>query len=138
MKNLMEGIRSFSNRLAQMQTETSPCYGRIPNFTYQEFLTDKHLEDDPKDVEMVYDEISALFNGMPDWRNPRTMLNAIPPASEPALVTSFFADKVNANFAHDEYAGLLASAELEVVKYMADLVGWDWLTERVPKNWALV
>ena len=126
IERLLTGIAYMGKLLSKMHSDSSPCYGSPVDVNYYEYLSNRNLSDDPMGSEEVYAYVAELFNGMPDWRSPRTMLNVIPPASEPSLVAGFMADRVNANISHDEYTGMLAISELEVVKYMAELVHWDW------------
>lgn len=126
VERLIKDIHYFGQILSNMHSESASCYGSPFNINYYEYLAERNLSDEPMNAKAVYDYIAELFNGMPDWRSPKTMLNVIPPASEPSLVAGFMAERVNANISHDEYSGMLAISELEVVKYMAELVHWDW------------
>ena len=98
----------------------------IYSFSYYEYLKEKSLNEEGKSFEEITNELIPLFEGLPNWNNPETLLNVIPPANIPALATTLFTKMYNANFSQDKYTGLLLASELETIKYMSDLIGWDW------------
>lgn len=126
LKNIIYGIDYCGKKLIELQSEEKPYYGVLRPFNYADFLSNKTLNYDYENENQVYDYIMNLFNGMPNWKSPKTLLNIIPPASDVSVVSSMMVDRANANISHDEYAGYIATAELEVIKYISDLVGWNW------------
>lgn len=96
------------------------------NFEYFDYLKDKKLNVKPQSENKVFEEIAFLFQNIPNWGNPGTMLNIIPPINIASLAVSSYASLFNPNFSQDRYAGLLLTTELEVVKYISDLVEWEW------------
>jgi len=96
------------------------------DFKYFDYLKDKKLNFKPQSETKVFEEIALLFQNIPNWGNPGTMLNIIPPINIASLAVSSYASLFNPNFSQDRYAGLLLTTELEVVKYMSDLVEWEW------------
>lgn len=70
--------------------------------------------------------IAPLFQNLPNWSNPGTMINVIPSVNLVGLACSAYSSMYNPNFVQDTFCGLLITAELEVVKYISDLVGWNW------------
>lgn len=55
-----------------------------------------------------------------------TMINVIPPVNFASLAGVCFTNIFNPNFAEDHYCGKLLTAELEVTKYLSDLLQWEW------------
>lgn len=100
--------------------------GSIFSFKYYDFLKDKTLNKEGISFTSIAEELVPLFEGLPNWNNPETLLNVIPPPNIPALAVTLYAKMHNANFSQDKYTGLLLASELEVVKYLSDLIGWDW------------
>ena len=100
--------------------------GSIYSFNYFDYLNGKKLNEEGMDFEDIAKDLVPLFEGIPNWNNPETLLNVIPPPNIPALATSLYTKMFNANFSQDKYTGLLLARELEVVKYLSDLIGWDW------------
>lgn len=96
------------------------------DFQYYEYLKNKELNYKSLSADRVFKEISFLFQNIPNWANPGTMLNIIPNVNVAALAAASYASLYNPNFSQDRYAGLLLAAELEVVKYISDITGWDW------------
>lgn len=107
-------------------TATNFSDGSIFSFNYYDFLKDKTLNKEGIDFTSIAEELIPLFEGLPNWNNPETLLNVIPPPNIPALAVTLYAKMHNANFSQDKYTGLLLASELEVVKYLSDLIGWDW------------
>ena len=111
---------------ARRATEVMPNVGSIYSFNYYDYLKDKTLNEDGMDFSAIVEELVPLFEGLPNWNNPETLLNVIPPPNIPALAVTLYTKMFNANISQDKYAGLLLTSELEVVKYLSDLIGWDW------------
>lgn len=107
-------------------TEAMPNVTSIYSFNYYDYLKDKTLNEDGMDFSAIAEELVPLFEGLPNWNNPETLLNVIPPPNIPALAVTLYTKMFNANISQDKYAGLLLTSELEVVKYLSDLIGWDW------------
>lgn len=107
-------------------TATNPSDGSIFSFNYYDFLKGKTLNEEGIDFTSIAEELVPMFEGLPNWNNPETLLNVIPPPNIPALAVTLYAKMHNANFSQDKYTGLLLASELEVVKYLSDLIGWDW------------
>lgn len=98
----------------------------VERFSYFKYLENKQLNAEPENVENVFADIVKLFRGLPIWSHPGTMLNVIPPANLPAVAMNAYLSMYNPNLSQDRYSGLLLTAELEAVKYMNDLIGWNW------------
>lgn len=96
------------------------------DFQYYDYLKNKELNNKPLSANKVFEDISSLFQNIPNWANPGTMLNIIPNVNIAALAAATYASLYNANFSQDRYSGLLLAAELEVVKYISDIAGWNW------------
>ncbi len=69
--------------------------------------------------------IPALFRGVSRWHSPRTMYNVAPPPILPTVVGKVFTSLYNPNLALDTAAGKSLLTEQEVIKAIADYIGWD-------------
>ena len=129
-KNNIDKVIEYMNKL---NSEIKPYY----NFGYPFFkgdyqlnfkkqLENKELNYEPMKEDDVFKYIAPYFENIPNWNNPGTMINVIPPVNLISLATTNIANMYNPNFAQDTYAGKLISAELEVSKYLSKLVGWDY------------
>ncbi|MCI9439615.1 MAG: hypothetical protein HFH85_21175 [Lachnospiraceae bacterium] len=98
--------------------------GEFPH-KLQEFLREKELLFGERSPEDVLVEMSEYFRGTTRWHHPYVMNNIKTPVNLPALAVAFNAMLLDPNLAGDTNCGQIAFAELEVVKYMAKLVGWD-------------
>ena len=93
---------------------------------FYNFLKNKTLNLQPEPVESTFADLALLVQNLPNWLNPGTMINVIPPVNLAALVASNTIRGLNSNFAQDTYAGALITSELEVSKYISDLIKWNW------------
>lgn len=123
-EEVLEKIRSIES--LKLKADQSKTESSIYSFNYFDYLKDKTLNEEGMDFEEIAKELVPLFEGLPNWNNPETLLNVIPPANIPALATTLYTKMFNPNFSQDKYTGLLLASELEVVKYLSDLIGWDW------------
>lgn len=103
-----------------------PYFKGTYDINFYEYLKKCQLENNGINDRGLMKYMSNLFQNIPNWKNPGTMINIIPPVNLDALAVSTMASMYNANFAQDTYAGYLIASELEVVKYISDLVDWDW------------
>jgi len=123
---LIKFIKNINKHVLLYFSPKYPFFSGNFEFKYHEYLKKRTLNSKSLSVDAVFKDISFLFQNLPNWGNPGTMLNVIPPVNIASLVASFYAGLYNPNFSQDRYSGLLLTSELEVVKYISDLVGWDW------------
>ena len=128
MESVTEDVLAKIKRLENLKIAAEHDRNRsfIYSFNYFEYLNGKHLNEEGMNFEEIAKALVTLFEGLPNWNNPETLLNVIPPPDIPALATTLYTKMFNANFSQDKYAGLLLATELEVVKYLSELIGWDW------------
>lgn len=93
---------------------------------YIDYLTDRNLNDAPISASESLEYMSSFFQNVPNWNNPGTMINVIPPSNLVSIVSSFFSTLYGSNMAQDTYAGNVIYSEFEVTKYISDLLAWDW------------
>lgn len=96
------------------------------SINYHQVLKSSLLSADGDSPALVLKNVAAMTAGLPIWNHPGTMLNVIPPVNLPSAAAGAFCDILNANFSQGHYSGNLALAERKVVKYLSDLVGWNW------------
>lgn len=102
---------------------------RIPGVVsekYEAYLKKALIPKMNQDPKKVMKDISSLFHGAVRWHHPGTMINITPPPLIPAIAATTMTMLFNPNLAIDVSCGGLSVAELEVVKHIATLVGWDW------------
>ncbi len=100
------------------------------NLNYMKYIEDKKLNYNSMSPKEVFKELSHLYKCIPNWNNPGTMINVIPPTNLLTVATNAYTNLFNPNFAQDTYAGYLIASEFEVVKYMSDLMNWDYKKSR--------
>lgn len=123
---LIKHLLKIDDKVSEYYEQDKPFLKGDFGFRYYDYLKDRKLNYKPLSTDKVFDDISLLFQNVPVWNNSGTMLNIIPHVNIAALAVASYASLFNANFSQDRYAGLLLTAELEVVKYISELVGWDW------------
>ena len=125
-ERLVELIRILDQKVAPFFNPAKPFFKGSYEFSYYEYLKQCKLNYNSADPEEVLEYISPLFQNLPNWNNPGTMINVIPPVNLVGLAGSAYSSMYNPNFVQDTFCGLLILAELEVTKYISELVGWDW------------
>ncbi len=103
-----------------------PFFKGNHKLTYKNYLEKCNLNYKPMTPEETFKYLSPLYQNIPNWNNPGTMINVIPPVNIVSMASASLSCFYNPNFAQDTYAGFLITAELEVTKYISDLIGWDW------------
>lgn len=125
--NLLKDYMSFlDNELNNYYNFGKPFFKGSYELNYGKFLQNKKLNKNPKEPEEVLKYIAPYFENIPNYNNPGTMINVIPPVNLVSLSTTSIMNLYNPNFAQDTYAGMLIKSELEVCKYISDLVGWEY------------
>lgn len=80
----------------------------------------------PLTAKQTFEYLASYFQNVIDYNNPGTMINVIPSVNLVSMASASLAETFNQNFAQDTYSGNLILSELEVTKYMSDIIGWDW------------
>jgi len=123
---LKKYMNKFNKKLSKYYNFGYPFFkGKYKN-NYGKFLKEKKLNLETMKPEKVLEYMTSYFQDIPNYNNPGTMINVIPPVNLVALSVSNVMNIYNPNFAQDTYAGQLINAELEVSKYLSDLIGWDY------------
>ena len=118
--------KELDERLSQLHDYQHPLTSGTYSIDVFHYLEDKKLNTEAMSPEAVMDYMMYYFNNLPDWSYPGTMINVIPSVNVLSAAVSGIAEFFNPNCAQDTYSGNLLLAELEVIKYMSDLIGWDW------------
>ena len=124
---LKEYLDIINDSLKENYDFGKPFFKYDNKVNFYQFLKEKNLNLNPLSPEETFSYISNYFKNLPNWINPGTMINVIPPVNLISLAASSVANMYNPNLAQDTYSGLIILSELEVVKYLSELVGWDWL-----------
>lgn len=103
-----------------------PFFKGNSKLKYIDYLQMCKLNENPLTPEETFEYISPLYQNLPNWNNPGTMINVIPPVNLVSMASMSFTSALNPNFAQDTYSGFLIAAELEVSKYISELISWDW------------
>lgn len=119
-------MNELDNELKQYYNFGNPFFKGEDNLIFFEILKEKELNYESLNSKEVFKYIAPYFQNIPNWNNPGTMINIIPPVNLISLAALNIANAYNPNLAQDTYSGLLISSELEVSKYLSTLIGWDW------------
>ena len=68
------------------------------DLNYQDYIKDKKLNYNSKKPEDVFEEISYLYQCIPNWNNPSTMINVIPPVNLLSTATVAYTNLFITNF----------------------------------------
>lgn len=124
-----EYILKYFNLLSDLirkKTDLNSPYiqGTFP-LGVKDFLDNKRLNLEERTPENTLLEMSEYFSGTARWHHPYIMNNIKTPVNLPALAVAFNAMLIDPNLAGDTNCGQIAYTELEVVKYISTLIGWD-------------
>ena len=113
-------------RLSQLHDYDHPLVSGTYSVDVYNYLKERTLNQEPMAPDDVLDYMMYYFNNLPDWSYPGAMINVIPSVNLVSAAVSGIAELFNPNCAQDTDSGNLLLAELEVIKYMTDQIGWDW------------
>lgn len=123
---VVEYMTNLNENLKNVYNFEFPFFKGNYERNFGEYLKNKELNYNSMDPNRVFKYIAPYFENIPNWSNPGTMINVIPPVNLTSLAATNIANMYNPNFAQDTYSGMLITAEMEVAKYLSDLLGWDW------------
>lgn len=123
---LVKLIKQYEKAIDKYTNYGKPFFKGQNSFKYIKYIQDCELNYEQMSPEEVFEYISPLYQNLPNWINPGTMINVIPPVNLASLAGTCFTNIFNPNFAEDHYSGKLLASELEVSKYLSQLIGWDW------------
>lgn len=126
LEQLVNYMMMLDNNLKKYYNFGKPFFKGDYKLKYKDFLEDRNLNTKSMSSKEIFEYIAPYFKNIPNWNNPGTMINVIPPVNLISLATSNVANMYNPNFAQDTYAGMLIASEMEVSKYLSQLVGWNW------------
>lgn len=126
VEQLLEYISILETYVKKYYNFGKPFFRGKHKLIYKDYLKNCNLNYESMTPQETFKYISPLYQNIPNWNNPGTMINVIPPVNIVSMASVSLSGLYNPNFAQDTYAGLLITAELEVVKYISDLIGWDW------------
>ncbi len=121
--NYIDSLHQKVNK--NVDVDLSRVNGKM-DFKYKSELEKSNIPVSSQNEEDVLNDMSKLFNGAVRWNHDKTMINITPPPTILSVATSTYINLYNPNFAQDQVTGGLAKAELLVIKYLSDLIGWDW------------
>lgn len=125
----IDRLNSLVLSLEETLIKHSKSFGSIlrlgGNENYGEYLKNRSLPEEGVPWNGFSEEFISMFDQSVIWQSPSTMLNITPPPNMASLACSFLASLFNPNFGTDESSGMLMASELIVIRYLAELVGWD-------------
>lgn len=117
---------SLDSKISKIHDYEHPLVSGNYTLDFFKELDGRSLNEEPMAPEEVLDYMTYYFGNLPDWSHPGAMINVIPSVNLVSAAVSGIAELFNPNCAQDTYSGNLLLAELEVVKYISELLGWDW------------
>lgn len=126
LDNFASKLKLLDKNIGDIYNFNYPYFKGDYNINFYEYLKNCKLQEIGLDDDETMKYLSKMFQNVPNWKNPGTMINIIPPVNLDALAASTLSSMYNSNFAQDTYAGYLIVSELEVVKYISDLIKWNW------------
>ncbi len=100
--------------------------GRTDSVSYYDRVKESVIPETGRDNDAMIRELLFYFQGLIKWNSPGVMINITPPPLTLSVAAASCASLFNPNLAMDVPSGNLAFAELEVIKMLSDLAGWDF------------
>lgn len=125
-KKLSNYIEKLDESVEKYKNYGKPFLKGKYDYEYAKILEKKELNKKSMTAKETFDYMADYFQNVVDFNNPGTMINVIPSVNLVSMATTAYAETFNQNFAQDTYSGNLIAAELEVTKYMSDIIGWNW------------
>lgn len=114
------------NSLKPFQTNSPAFLGNDAGLTLtKDSFRHTKLQHRGKPLNEITGEITAMFQGLPNWGHPLNMSNICPQENTAAIIASMLTQVFSPNILEAEYAWNTARAELESAAILADLAGWD-------------
>ena len=115
---LIKLIKQYEKAIDKYTNYAKPFFKGSEDFNYMEYIQNCELNFDHMNPQDVFQYISPMYQNIPNWINPGTMINVIPPVNLASLAGICFTNIFNPNIAEDQYSGRLLTSELEVSKYL--------------------
>jgi L-2,4-diaminobutyrate decarboxylase len=125
---LLQQIQQLHDVISRSVVATSPRIKGVTSKGYSGSLNQAELPMKPQPTEQILADIAEMFKGAVRWHYPGTLININPPPLITSVAVMTLASLYNPNLAMDVPCGWLALAELEVVKHVSQLAGWNWRT----------
>jgi len=117
ISDLILKIKKIHSKVLSITDKNKPKI-KIKTEKYFDILKKDYLEKDYK--------IEELFEGVVRWHSPNTMYNVTPPPLLSCIAIQCISSLYNPNLAWDIASGKLAYTEQATIKYISDLVNWNW------------
>lgn len=107
-------------------TDSHVRVGQTETVSYLERVQNSFIPEHFSCTEDILKELPFYMQGLLKWNSPGVMINVNPPAMTLPIAASACCSLFNPNLAMDVPSGNLAFLELEVMKMLSDLAGWDY------------
>lgn len=125
-KLLAEYINKLDEHVKTKYEPGNVFYKGTYDTKFYEYLKTKSLNENELTLDETMKYISNYFSNTPVYNNPGTMINVISSVNVMSMSAAAVASMLNPNFAQDTYSGDLILSELEVAKYISEMIGWNW------------
>lgn len=94
----------------------------VPDYqsSYEETMSQEMIHYDE-----VVQKLITLFEGMPIWNHPQTMINVVPPSNTAAILGATLAEIFSPNIIEGDYSWNVAKTEIQAAAMVAELLDWD-------------
>ncbi|HEY9617951.1 MAG TPA: pyridoxal-dependent decarboxylase [Microcoleaceae cyanobacterium] len=125
---IMDGyfVHTISNFLDYVDNlkSAAPVLG-VGQEQQADFQLDDHFPEQMRSVEAITKLLVDYCQGMTIWAHPNAQANVLPPPTIPSITAAIAAAIYNPNIIWDEYSARFAEAELQVVAWLSNLIGYD-------------
>ena len=125
LTNYFEFLKELNNNIIHLINKDAPFIGGDFEKDYNSKLDSKQLNDNGLNSSDLAKEMSSYFSGLIRWHNPYSFYNVKSPVNIYGAAVSALSALYDSNLANVKICGNMASAELEVIKYLAEVSGYD-------------
>ena len=125
-EKVLKYFMKLDNDIKKYIVNDNPYMGGNFEKNVKKFLEGKSINTNIGDVDSLFEVMAEYFRGTTRWHHPYVMNNIKTPVNLLSLVVGYHCMLLDPNLAGDTNCGQIAFAELEVIKYLSDLIEWNW------------
>jgi len=125
-EQFFDKIKELFNYIKKKNIKGLPQIKINPDFYYSDELEGINIPNIGEDSSKVFLKVSEAFEGLIKFHDPATLFNITPPPIIDTVVVSALVNLYNPNLLMDYTSGKIILFEKQVIKYLCDLVGFDY------------
>lgn len=125
MEDFFSFLKKLDQNISELIEKDIPFISGNWEKRYNKKLDSQQLNDNGMDSDSLAGAMSDYFKGLIRWHHPFSFYNVKSPINIYSAAVSTMSMLYDANLANDKICGNMANAELEVIKYLVDIAGFE-------------